>query len=286
MRFLPLAVLFLILITELSFGQSFYAIRRERTFIGTVGTGVSSYYGELKEQKRSIDPRPNLTVGLQYYITNRVSLRADLTWFQLSGSDADATDLSKRNRNLSFVANNIELSASGAINLLPHGQRFYQRPVMNLYAFAGIGLLFSNPKAEYEGKKYALQKLETEGVHYSRFQPVIPAGLGVRVMVSPFFNITAEAGYRITFTDYLDDVSTVHKDPASFADPIAAALADRRPERGEPTVAAGTVRGNPDTNDQYFLMNLKLEYYIPDGIFWSSNNKLYRSKRKSLNRRR
>lgn len=285
MRFLPLAVLLLILVTELSFGQSFYAIRRERTLIGTVGTGVSSYYGELKEAKRQIDPSLNLTLGLQYYMTNRISVRADLTWFRLSGDDADATDLSKYNRNLSFVANNIELSATGAVNLLPNGQRFYQRPVINLYAFAGIGLLYSNPKAEYDGKKYALQKLETEGVHYSRFQPVIPAGLGVRVMVSPFFNIAVEAGYRITFTDYLDDVSTVHKDPATFADPIAAALADRRPERGEPTVPEGTVRGNSDTNDQYFLMNVKLEYYIPDGIFWNSNNKLYRAKRKNSRKR-
>lgn len=285
MRLFFALVFFIGFLCETAYSQSFYAIRRERTFIGTVGTGVSSYYGELKEQKRSIDPALNVTVGMQYFLTNRISVRADLTWFQLRGDDGDATDLAKRNRNLSFVANNIELAATGAINLLPHGQRFYQRPVINLYGFAGIGLLYSNPKAEYEGKKYALQPLQTEGVKYSRFHPVIPAGLGVRVMISPFFNIAAEAGYRFTFTDYLDDVSTVHKDPASFADEIAAALADRRPEMGVPTVPAGTVRGNPDTKDQYFLMNLKLEYYIPDGIFWSSNNKLYRKKRKNSRRR-
>lgn len=285
MRLFFALVFFIGFVCETAYAQSFYAIRRERTFIGTVGTGISSYYGELKEQKRSIDPVPNLSVGMQYYLTNRISVRADLSWIQLRGSDKDATDLSKRNRNLSFVANNIELAVTGAINLLPHGQRFYQRPVANLYAFAGVGLLYSNPKAEYQGKKYALQPLQTEGVKYSRFQPVIPAGLGVRVMVSPFFNIAAEAGYRITFTDYLDDVSTVHKDPASFADPIAAALADRRPERGVPTIAPGSVRGNPDTKDQYFIMNLKLEYYIPDGVFWNSNNKLYRKKRKTSRRR-
>lgn len=285
MRLFVALLFFIGFLGETAYSQSFYAIRRERTFIGTVGTGVSSYYGELKEQKRSIDPVPNITVGLQYYLTNRISVRADLSWIQLRGDDADATDLAKRNRNLSFVANNIELAATGAINLLPHGQRFYQRPVVNIYAFAGIGVLYSNPKAEYEGKKYALQPLQTEGVKYSRFQPVIPAGLGVRVMISPFFNIAAEAGYRVTFTDYLDDVSTVHKDPASFADPIAAALADRRPELGLPTMPAGTVRGNPDTNDHYFLMNIKLEYYIPDGVFWSSNNRLYRAKRKKARRR-
>lgn len=285
MRLFFALVFFTGFLCETAYSQSFYAVRRERTFIGTVGTGVSSYFGELKEQKRSIDPVPNVTVGLQYYITNRIALRADLSWIRLRGDDADATDLSKRNRNLSFFSNNFELAATGAINLLPHGQRFYQRPVANLYAFGGIGLLYSNPKTEYQGEKYALQPLQTEGVKYSRFQPVIPVGLGVRVMISPFFNVVAEAGYRFTFTDYLDDVSTVHKDPASFADPIAAALADRRPERGVPTVPEGTIRGKSDTNDSYCLINLKLEYYIPDGVFWKSGNKLYRAKRKTARRR-
>jgi hypothetical protein len=151
MRLFFALVFFIGFLCETAYSQSFYAIRRERTFIGTIGTGVSSYYGELKEQKRSIDPVPNLTVGLQYYLTNRISVRADLSWIQLRGDDADATDLSKRNRNLSFVANNIEFAATGAINLLPHGQRFYQRPVVNLYGFAGIGVLYSNPKAELDG---------------------------------------------------------------------------------------------------------------------------------------
>ena len=57
------------------------------------------------------------------------------------------------------------------------GIRFYQRSALNFHAFAGIGVLYFNPKAELDGKTYALQPLQTEGKNYSRFQPVIPVGI-------------------------------------------------------------------------------------------------------------
>jgi hypothetical protein len=271
--------------SEMASAQSFYAIRRERSIIGSIGTGVSSYYGDLKEEKRSIDPKPTINVGLQYFFTNRIAVRAELTWFQLTGDDSDSDDPARVRRNLSFTANNFELSATGAINLMPNGGRFYQRAVFNPYLFAGIGLLYSNPKAELNGEKHALQPLQTEGVSYSRFQPVIPYGFGARVMLNPFFNIAVEGSYRHTFTDYLDDVSTVHPDKTDWTDPVRIALSDRRPELGLSPYEPGTRRGDASNNDSYFLITMKLEYYIPDGVFWNSNNKLYRAKRKSLRRR-
>ena len=274
------------LTAEMASAQSFYAIRRERSIIGSVGTGVSSYFGDLKEEPRSIDPKPTINVGLQYFFSSRIAVRAEITWFQLTASDADSEDQSRINRNLSFSANNFELSATGAINLFPNGVRFYQRSIFNTYLFAGVGLLYSNPKAELDGKKYALQPLKTEGISYSRFQPVIPYGFGVRLMLSPFINVAIEGSYRITFTDYLDDVSTVHPDKSGWTDPVRVAFSDRKPELGLGPYEIGTQRGNPDNNDSYLLITAKLEYYIPDGLFWSSNNKLYRAKRKSLNRRR
>lgn len=286
MRLTFLLLLLAGFISEMASAQSFYAIRRERSIIGSVGTGVSSYFGDLKEEARSIDPKPTINVGLQYFFTNRISVRAEMTWFHLAGDDSKSDDQSRVNRNLSFSANNFELSATGAINLFPNGARFYQRAVFNTYLFAGVGLLYSNPKAELDGKKHALQPLKTEDVSYSRFQPVIPYGLGARIMLNPFINIAIEGSYRVTFTDYLDDVSTVHPDKSSWTDPVRVALSDRRPELGLSPYEPGTQRGNADDNDSYFLITAKLEYYIPDGVFWSSNNKLYRAKRKNIKRRR
>jgi len=279
-------ILALFLFPELLHAQSFYAIRRERSLIVLGGLGTSTYFGELANPRDYIDAKPSVTAGLQYFFTNRISARAELTYFQLSGDDAKADESSRKKRNLSFVSNNIEFNAVGIIQLSPHGQRFYQRPKINFYGFAGIGLLYFNPKTEYQGKKVALQPLQTEGVKYSRFTPVVPYGLGAKLMLGSFLSVSLEGGYRKVFTDYLDDVSTVHKDPASFSDPVAAALADRRPEIGLPAVAPGAQRGNPGKKDGYLLLNVKLEYYLPGNIFGNSNKRPYKNKRKAYYKKR
>ncbi len=271
----------------LSNGQSFYSIRRERSLILSVGAGTSTYYGELKNQGDYLDARPTVNVGLQYFIHPNINLRSELNYFSLGGDDAKADPESgRKNRNLSFTSGNFELNVTGAVNLFPLGHRFYQRPGFNVYGFAGIGMMYMNPKAKYQGAKYALQPLQTEGVSYSRFQPVIPYGLGVKVKAGPFFNVAVEGGWRLTFTDYMDDASTVHQDKSTWTDPIRIALSDRRQE-GNPTLSpypVGTRRGNPDKNDGYFLLTLKVEFYLPTNFLIQNNRKLYNVKRKSYRR--
>src|SRR5690606_13823867 len=144
--------------------QSFYAVRRERSLIGIVGAGTSSYSGELKNQGDYLDAKPTINVGLQFYFTDRISVRSELTYFTLRGDDAKANDPSRVRRNLSFTSGNIEFNTVGMVNLFPMGRRFYQRPNINFYGFAGIGLMYMNPKAELNGEKYALQPLKTEDV--------------------------------------------------------------------------------------------------------------------------
>ena len=286
MRKVGLVVLLLMLMASYVDAQSFFSIRRERSVMIVGGIGTSTYFGELANDGDYIDAKPTLSAGLQYYVTNRIAVRAEASWYQLRGEDSQADDPSRVRRNLSFTSNNFEASATGLINFYPKGRRFYQRPGFNIYGFAGIGVTYFNPKTEYQGDKIALQPLQTEGEKYSRITPVIPFGIGARVKAGPFFNVAVEGGYRKLFTDYLDDVSTVHKDPASFTDPIAAALADRRPEIGRPTVPAGTQRGNPSDDDGYFLFTVKVEYYLPDGILFSGNQqkKINRKKRSSFYR--
>ncbi len=266
--------------------QSFYALRRDRNFLVSLGSGTANYYGEMVNPGEFGTLKPNVAAGAEYYMTDRISIRGELTWFQLSGNDADADD-DRVERNLSFRSNNIELSLMGAINLSPMGLRFYQRSKLNFHAFAGIGALYFNPKAKYQGEWHALQPLQTENKKYSRFQPVIPLGFGARIKLDPFFNILVEAGYRITFTDYLDDASsTRYVDGALLKNDLARALADRRVEidtqPSRPTEVGK--RGNPAHNDGYFITNITLQYYIPK-IMFSGYNKLYNAKRKAYYRR-
>jgi hypothetical protein len=287
-RYSFILITVLVTIAHEASSQSFYAIRRPRTLIASFGSGTSSYFGELNNPGDYMDAVPNINIGLQVFLNRRISLRSEITWFQLQGSDAEANS-DRVERNLSFKANNFEINVAGLINLTPHGRRYYQRPMLNLYGFAGIGLIYSNPTTEYQGETVSLRDLKTEGVSYSAFQPVIPFGLGLRIKSGPFFNIAIEGGYRLTFTDYLDDVSIKrYPDPATLSSDLSRALSDRRRERDPdyPIVPGVGVRGSPTTNDGYFLLNVKLEYYLPFDLFQgrSPQQKTFNSKRKAFYR--
>jgi len=269
---------FLLTNATAALSQSFYAIRRERSVIGYVGVGTANYFGELTNPKSLGTIKPGLNLGLEHFLTNRISARAEVNWFQISGSDANA-DNSRKLRNLSFVSNNIEANAAMTVNLLPNGRRFYQRQVINFYGFVGFGIAYINPKTEYNGEMVALQPLMTEGKKYSKIQPVIPFGGGIKLKAGPFFNLTFEGGMRKTFTDYLDDISSAnYPDPATLSSDLARALSNR-------SGGQAGVRGNPKYDDWYFMMNARIQYYLPYDLSIMKRNKLYTKKRK-YNRRR
>jgi hypothetical protein len=289
MKVFRVILLVLALIPEWAAAQSFYSVRRERNLILTGGIGMTNYFGDLVNPGTWGKTRYDLLVGAEYYLNPRISVRSELAYFRLAGNDAQADD-DRVERNLSFFSGNLELSAAGTISLLKMGNRFYQRPVLNLYAFAGIGLLYMNPRAEnQDGEKITLRPLMTENVAYARLQPVIPYGLGIKYMPHPFYNIIVEAGYRTTFTDYLDDVSsTRYVEPDLLASDLSREMADRRRER-DPNYPANPgvgKRGNPDNNDGYLMINLKVQYYWPYELGYYSRhrkvyNKIQRGKRTS-----
>ncbi|HEX7014646.1 MAG TPA: DUF6089 family protein [Cyclobacteriaceae bacterium] len=276
-------LLFFALTPLVAISQTFYAVRKERSLIFVGGIGTASYFGDLKDPGDLIDAKPSVSAGLQFYFTPRISVRSELTYFNIKGDDASSSDPTRQRRNLSFTSGNFELNAVGIVDLFPLGRRFYQRPGVNFYGLAGIGAMYMNPKAEYNGQKYALQPLRTEDVSYSRFQFVIPYGIGMRFKAGPFFNIGIESVWRKTFTDYLDDVSTVHPDKSGWNDPIRIALSDRRVE-GNPELEpypVGARRGDPSDDDVYHLLLLKVEYYLPDNfLFKDPYKKLYNTRRK------
>jgi hypothetical protein len=290
----------LIALPSLLEAQSFYAVRRNRELILNVGLGTANYYGELVNPHQLGAVRPNIVLGAEYFVFPRIAVRGELTWFNISGNDKKGDTRDRRDRNLSFTSNNWELAVSGVVNLTPMGHRFYQRSLLNFYGFGGIALLYMNPKAEFEGKKYALQPLQTEGVKYSRFQPTIPFGFGVKIKYGPFFNICIEGGYRLTFTDRLDDVSIErYPDPTTLKSEMSVTFSDRIKEgfdeRHDEVPGAYTDggwhngkpwrRGDPNDNDGYFLMNVKVQYYLPYEIFHTSQRKLYNQKRRAIYRK-
>ncbi|HTF16719.1 MAG TPA: hypothetical protein VK658_01535 [Chryseolinea sp.] len=271
-----------------TYSQSFFALRRERNFLVSLGSGTANYYGEMVNPGELGRLRPNIAAGAEMYLTSRISVRTDLTWFQLYGNDADADD-DRAERNLHFRSNNVELAFLGVYNLSPMGQRFYQRSALNFHAFGGFAVMYMNPKAKAaNGDWTALQPLRTENVKYSRVQLVLPVGLGARIKIDPFFNILVEAGYRFTFSDYLDDASSTRYADIKPDEGERYYFSDRREGENRPREDRRTIagkRGNPGKNDGYMIANITLQYYLPNLVFADFYHKLYTTKRKAYYRR-
>ncbi|MGM0580458.1 MAG: hypothetical protein ACQETL_07250 [Bacteroidota bacterium] len=278
MKRILLISIFLVIGSEL-FAQSFYSNRINRRWMATGGLGYARSLGDLTNPGSYFDTKLNIVGGLQYRFTNRVSAGVNLMAFQLSGDDQEIDpELNTRSRGLSFVSNNLELSATASISLFPTATRFTQRKLVNPYLVAGVGVLLFDPRAEVPeflrdeagdtlmavprgGEMVSLRQYQTERPStYGRFAFVVPVGVGVRVKVTEFIDVTAQVSNRITFTDYLDDVSgRGYPDRDQFdlnnpEDVTAAALSD-------PT-GRGEIRGNPENNDHYFIVNVRAEFYI------------------------
>ena len=135
-----------------------------------------------------------------------------------------------------------------------------------MFGSAGVAVLRHNPKALYAGQWYELQPLSTEGQGlpeypgtkpYSRFQLTIPVIGGIKYAINDMINVFLEFGPRITFTDYLDDVSTNYPDEAALRaakGDIAVSLSYRGNEvRTEPVAfPSDSQRGGAGVKDYYF----------------------------------
>ena len=136
------------------------------------------------------------------------------------------------------------------------------------YVNGGISGIFYQPKALYENEWVKLQPLGTEGQNYiASVQPykrtalIIPFGLGYKFRLGKFSTINLDISMRKSFTDYLDDVSTVYASIASLAETsgeVAAALANR----SEFGFTEGSQRGNADNNDNYFFLGFRFQKTI------------------------
>lgn len=264
----------LLLVVENAFGQSFYnqggtykpkiAGARISTAV-TAGFGANYYVGDLTDNSFSSGIRisPNFSAGLQQRINDRIHLRAELLWYQIAGADSLSNEFGKVERNLSFRARNLELSFVGIFHFINKSSNASGRAGFVPFAIFGIGVTTNDPKAELDGSIYSLRPLALEGVQYGKYAFVMPMGGGVRAKINEAFDISLEGSYRVTFTDYLDDVSTVY---VKHNDYPASILADRSLTELKDE---GMQRGDPSNMDGYFIMNLKVQYYLPNDLFSS-----------------
>ncbi|GLR16334.1 hypothetical protein GCM10007940_09490 [Portibacter lacus] len=256
------------------------------------GIGLSNYNGDMSSDNVGVilgTSRASAVGFIRYNLNPYLNFKLGLTYASLGADDATSQSEGIKNRNLSFYTNLYEIALTGEINIFKY-EPLDDGSLFTLYAMGGIGGFYFNPIAELDGQKYELQKLGTEGQglaeypdrdFYSLYQLAVPFGGGLKFKINESFNFNTELSWRLTFTDYIDDLSTTYPDYNVLLEnrgEVAAQLSHRAMEEtiGE---LNGRRRGNPDIRDYYFTLHIGISYNLVD--FGSSNN--YRSRNRKSN---
>lgn len=286
-------LILLLLFTALNgVAQTWKSVRNEFSF----GVGVSNFLGDLGGAKGNGThgiqdhkfqmTRPTLSVGYKSMLNPYFSLKTTAIWSLLSGDDAVTKNELRNNRNLSFRSNLGEIASY--IEYFPSADKLYPRYKVNgirdnnafsltPYFYAGIGLAFFNPKANFNGQWIALQPLATEGQglagrpdKYRRYTLSFPIGAGLKYQIDKQLAVSFELSLRYTLSDYIDDVSTSYCSPSEIAanyGETAVILADRsiNPNlNGVIQYADGRnnylQRGDPRNNDAYMFGLFSIHY--------------------------
>jgi hypothetical protein len=103
---------------------------------------------------------------------------------------------------------------------------------------------------------------------YSLTQISIPVGVGAKWQLDDHWALGFEFGLRKTFTDYLDDVSTIYVDDiivGGASGPLALAMKDRSLEVNQMKFENNEARGGAGGKDWYMMTGLTITYRILGG---------------------
>lgn len=286
-----------------------------------------NYYGDLAPVNKAASTdvsftRPGFGGEFGVKFTPYTALRVGFNYGRVKGDDISSDpqgedSRSRYLRNLSFRNDIKEIQAGVEIYLLPNYGGPNMRHKLNAYVFVGAALFHHNPKGlvpEYDyttggterapqaGEWVSLRKLGTEGQNissddgfnmYSAFQLSIPLAVGVTMRLPGRFELGLELGYRLLFTDYLDDVSGFYVPFDLIDDDLTRIMSDRSAEPtaawanvarddvrianqtlmdgqvynaagdiGGGLVSTGAKRGNPNDNDMLFMTTLRLRMIL------------------------
>lgn len=234
--------------------------------------GLSNYQGDLTSKPYKSSKGVFGITGT-FPLTQRFSIRSGLSFGKIAGADSLNNKPELRARNLSFQSKITEFSVVGEYNIFNLDQIRWTP-----YIFGGLALFHFNPYTyDQNGIQTYLKPLTTEGEGltgynskpYSLTQLAIPFGGGIKYALSDKVQVGLEVGLRKTFTDYLDDVSTVYADPADLLagnGQKSVDLSYRGDEVGFPNYPVkGFTRGNPKSKDYYYFTGLHLSFALGSG---------------------
>lgn len=184
-----------------------------------------NYSGDLIRGYQIQNVTPAFSIHHRQNFSNIISVKYALTGGYIKGSDNRPIDVFGEERAASFRSTLFELSTVFEYNFLEYkedGFPFRWTP----YAFLGAAFTkWNNTDSDAD---------------FSRIQPSIPFGMGIKKLVGKRFSIDLEFGFRKTFFDYIDNISY-----------------DETQER-----IKDYQYGNPNDNDWYYYTGISISYII------------------------
>jgi hypothetical protein len=176
--------------------------------------------------------RPAVTIAYRYKLLKNLNWHSSFNYLLVAGDDKLTTEPYRNNRNLNFKSNVFELATRIEVSLFSNkiGHRYGISNTMGrrkrsrsyeFIGFIGIGGFYFNPKGRnpISGVWTKLEPLHTEGQglpggpsQYKKVAISVPMGIAYRMILSKEWCVGIELNYRKTFTDYMDDVSSVYYD--------------------------------------------------------------------------
>jgi hypothetical protein len=244
-----------------------------------VGTDFSPVDIELSQTRTAFG------IGYRYKLARIFNVCTKFNYLIVRGNDALTAEPFRHNRNLNFKSNIFELSGRIELGWQSNktGNRYgikrtLTRRMKNnnhaIYLFAGIGGFYFNPKGLGPSGYVKLRPLHTEGQglpggpkQYSNYSVSIPLGIYYKATINKQWTVGVELGYRKTFTDYIDDVSTTYYDKNAIAaayGSLAAYMSD--PNLGEiygaslPDGEGNSAQRGDNEKDAYVSLELTVGY--------------------------
>jgi hypothetical protein len=185
----------------------------------TLSGGLAGYSGDLCGGIGCQKLGYNFGLGFSYKTWPRVYFGGEFNYFTLGATDEVKT------RNISFTSTNFEIIAFGKFYFIDDIVRVAvdrKKKHKNLkpYFTMGLGGLVFIPKSTYDSIP-ADGVLKSEGLTYPGITAVFPAGFGLQYVITPRVSILGELTYRLTISDYLDDVGLIRGNNKGLKDSYA-----------------------------------------------------------------
>ena len=233
--------------------------------------GGSLFHGDVgynNGEYAILETQPVIGIQLKRNLNYYFGLQLSINRGEVYANDATSNDIFALNRNLHFKSLITEFGLLIEMNFQPYLSRdndYNTSP----FIYSGITRFYFNPQMKSsDGNWYNLRPLNTEG-QTSDLYPSrslyklngisIPIGIGYKMNIYEFITLSFHIGWRITFTDYIDDVSTTYVEESMLSD-LALDLANQSNHDFNP----GFQRGNEFDKDKYGFVGLSILYSIKD----------------------